>query len=452
MKKNYNFILFAFLTAFSCGTDDALSPADIDTNPDAVTIQQNTQIEIFVLSNDSNVPTSGQLTISNPTNGEAIINDNSTPDNPSDDTVIYTAKPNKIGLDNFQYTICNSSGVCKTETVSVSISSSSNVLFNLENLPYQTLSEYQLFEGDLKDLEPSFGVIPYTLNSTLFTDYSKKKRFIWLPNNATATYINDNTALDFPVGTILVKNFYYDNVLPLNETRLLETRLMIRKNEGWVFANYVWNNEQTEATFNLDGSFVDIEWQDNDEVKSLQYRIPAGAECHTCHKIMEVPQPIGPKPRNLNLVFNYSNGAINQLDRLIEIGYLANSLPATVNKLPDYNDTNEPLDLRVRAYLDINCAHCHSEETHCDYRPMRFGFEDTQDFTNIGVCVDPDTDLGFGLGHIVEPGDPRNSVLHYRISSTEPSDRMPLLGRTTVHYEGVELIESWINSLNNNCN
>ena len=83
---------------------------------------------------------------------------------------------------------------------------------------------------------------------------------------------------------------------------------------------------------------------------------------------------------------------------------------------------------------------------------MRFGFENTQDFTNIGVCVDPDTDLGFGLGHIVEPGDPRNSVLHYRISSTEPSDRMPLLGRTTVHYEGVELIESWINSLNNNCN
>ena len=453
MKKNYSLFLFILLSVFSCGTDDNITPLNIETNPDSVTIAQNSQIDVFIFSNDSNIPSSGQLTVSNPTKGNAVIMDsNNSPNNPSDDIIHYSVNPNEIGSDSFQYTICNASGNCKTETINITITSNSNVVFNLENMPFQTLSEYQLFEGNLKNLEPGFGVIPYTLNSSLFTDYAKKKRFIWMPNNTKAAYISDDVPLNFPVGTILIKNFYYDNVLPNNETRIIETRLMIRKNEGWVFANYVWNTEQAEASLDMDGSFVDLEWQDDTEVKSLQYRIPAGPECHTCHKVMEIARPIGPKPRNLNLIYNYSTGARNQLEKLVDLGYLENSLPNNIDVLPNYNDTNESLDLRVRSYLDVNCAHCHSEETHCAYRPMRFDFTDTQDNTNIGVCVDPDTDLGLDLGHIVEPGDARNSVLHFRLSSTEPSYRMPLMGRVTVHTEGVQLIEDWINSLNNDCN
>jgi len=453
MKKNYSLFLFILLSVFSCGTDDNITPLNIGTNPDSVTIAQNSQIDVFIFSNDSNIPSSGQLTVSNPTKGNAVIMDsNNSPNNPSDDIIHYSVNPNEIGSDSFQYTICNASGNCKTETINITITSNSNVVFNLENMPFQTLSEYQLFEGNLKNLEPGFGVIPYTLNSSLFTDYAKKKRFIWMPNNTKAAYISDDVPLNFPVGTILIKNFYYDNVLPNNETRIIETRLMIRKNEGWVFANYVWNTEQAEASLDMDGSFVDLEWQDDTEVKSLQYRIPAGPECHTCHKVMEIARPIGPKPRNLNLIYNYGTGARNQLEKLVDLGYLENSLPNNIDVLPNYNDTNESLDLRVRSYLDVNCAHCHSEETHCAYRPMRFDFTDTQDNTNIGVCVDPDTDLGLDLGHIVEPGDARNSVLHFRLSSTEPSYRMPLMGRVTVHTEGVQLIEDWINSLNNDCN
>ncbi len=453
MKKNYFLFLFIVLSVFSCGTDDSITPLDIETTPDSVTIAQNSQIEIFIFSNDSNIPSSGQLTISNPTKGSAIIIDvNNTPNNPSDDSVQYTASPNEIGSDSFQYTICNASGTCKTETINVTITSNSNVVFNLESMPYQTLSEYQFFTGNLKDLEPEFGVTPYTLNSTLFTDYAKKKRFMWMPNNTKATYISDDVVLNFPVGSILIKNFYYDNVLPNNVTQIIETRLMIKKEDGWIFAEYVWNTEQTEASLDMNGSFVDLQWQNGDNVESLQYRIPAGPECHTCHKVMEISQPIGPKPRNLNLVYNYNNGSENQLEKLVSLGYLENSLPSNIDVLPNYNDPNESLELRARAYLDINCAHCHSEETHCAYRPIRFDFSDTQDYTNIGVCVDPDTDLGLGLGHIVEPGDPRNSVLHFRLNSLEPSNRMPLIGRTVAHMEGVSLIEEWINSLNIDCN
>ncbi|WP_299098315.1 hypothetical protein [uncultured Winogradskyella sp.] len=332
------------------------------------------------------------------------------------------------------------------------IDNPSIVHFDLENMPYQSLSEYQFFLNELKNLEPSPGVIPYTLNSSLFSNYAQKKRFLWMPNNSKASYIADDQNLQFPVGAILIKNFYYNNVLPENNTQIIETRLMIKKQEGWIFANYKWNTAQTEAILDMDGSTIDVQWLLDNEVQSVQYRIPSGPECHTCHKVLETPKPIGPKPRNLNLSYNYSDGSSNQLDKLVDLGYLENTLPNIIDKLPNYNDSDETLELRVRAYVDVNCAHCHSEETHCAYRPLRFDFSDTHNPTNLGVCVEADTDLGFDLGHIVESGDARNSVLYYRISSVEPSDRMPLLARSFVHKEGAELIEEWINTLNSNCN
>ncbi|WP_244954725.1 Ig-like domain-containing protein [Winogradskyella helgolandensis] len=453
MKKNYILFFLSVLFLCSCGSDDGLSPLIIETNPDNLIIVQNSEIEIFIFLNDFNIPVTGELSLSQPVKGSVVIIDvNNTPSNPSDDHIKYTANPNEVGVDNFEYTICSTSGDCKTEQISVTITSSSSVLYDLGNMPFSSLSDYQFFEGELQNLEPTNGVIPYSLNSTLFSDYAKKKRFIWMPNNSKATFINENELLDFPVGTILIKNFYYDNVLPDNVTQILETRLIIRKQDGWVFANYVWNEAQSEADLDMNGSYVDVQWQQDGETKSVEYRIPSAAECHTCHKVSEIARPIGPKPRNLNLSYDYSDGTANQLEKLVSLGYIENTLPATISTLPDYSDESDTLGLRVRAYLDINCAHCHSENTHCSYRPMRLDFLSTEDITNMGVCIEADTNLGFGLDHIVVPGDARNSVMHFRISATEPSTRMPLLARTIVHTEGVQLIEAWINSLNINCN
>ena len=453
MKKKYFLFFLLTLFLFSCGNDDGLIPLAIETHPDTLTIAQNSEIEIFIFLNDSNIPSNGELSLSHPTKGNVVVIDsNNTPNNPSDDHLKYTANPNEVGLDNFEYTICSVSGDCKTETVSITITTSSNVLYDLENMPFQALSDYQFFDGDLKNLEPTNGVIPYTLNSTLFSDYAKKKRFIWMPNNSKASFINEKELLDFPVGTILIKNFYYDNVLPENTTQIIETRLIIKKQEGWVFANYAWNTEQSEAALDMNGSYIDLQWQQEGITKSVEYRIPSGPECHTCHKVNEIAQPIGPKVRNLNLPYIYNDGASNQLEKWVSLGYLENTLPEAIAKLPDYNDSNASLNQRVRGYLEINCAHCHSESTHCSYRPMRLDYLSTEDATNMGVCVDAETDLGFGLGHIVEPGNARNSVLYFRVNSTEVSNRMPLLSRTIVHKEGVQLIEEWINTLNINCN
>lgn len=37
------------------------------------------------------------------------------------------------------------------------------------------LSDYHFFKGDIKNLDPAFGVLPYKPASELFTDYALKK-------------------------------------------------------------------------------------------------------------------------------------------------------------------------------------------------------------------------------------------------------------------------------------
>jgi uncharacterized repeat protein (TIGR03806 family) len=286
-----------------------------------------------------------------------------------------------------------------------------------------------------------------------------------MPKGTKATYNGDTKVLELPVGAVLIKTFYYDNVLPNNTTRIIETRLMIRKASGWIFAEYVWNDEQTEAYYNMEGSFTPISWVDvNNEVKGTDYRIPSEAQCVICHKKKELINdvevttymPIGIKPQNLNFNYNYGNSSRNQLTMWIQQGYLTNnfSLPSVENTTVNYNDTSKPIELRARSYVDINCAHCHQDERHCDYRPMRFDFYDTGlsnglGKTNMGVCVDTQDMQGFpeDLNTIVKPGSTERSMLFFRINTTNETFRMPLHGRTMLHEEGIALIEQWINSL-----
>lgn len=330
----------------------------------------------------------------------------------------------------------------------------SPVVFDITTVPYSTLSEYNFFDGDLKNQDPVYGVLPYEPINTLFTDYAHKKRFVWMPNDVKATYVTDFKTLDFPTGTILIKTFYYDNVLPTNTTKIIETRLMIRKETEWIFANYIWNGEQTEASLDMTGSTIDIEWMEGSTTKSTTYRIPSDAECLVCHKISNIPTPIGTKPQSINNEYSYDDGAMNQLEKLASFGYLDNiNLPSSseIETVVDWKDNSNSLDLRARSYLDINCAHCHVDNAHCSYRPIRLGFNETSDPNNYGECVTPDENIDNSLLHVISPTRPNRSVLYYRMNSTNESVRMPLIGRTIIHDEGVALMEEWINSLTTVC-
>jgi hypothetical protein len=68
----------------------------------------------------------------------------------------------------------------------------------------------------------------------------------------------------------------------------------------------------------------------------------------------------------------------------------------------------------------------------------------------MGVCVEPDTQIN-GTSFIVTPGNVDTSVLRFRVNSIEEANRMPIIGRTLKHEEGVRLIDEWINALNGAC-
>ncbi len=339
----------------------------------------------------------------------------------------------------------------------------SPVVVDLTQVPYPKLSDYKFFTGDLKDQVPALGLLPFAPASVLFSDYAHKKRFVWMPSGLKATFNGNEKSLELPVGAAIIKTFYYDNVqnvTPVGATRIIETRVMIRKSTGWIFADYVWNAQQTEAFLDNLGSFTEVIWLENGVSKTANYRIPSEEQCIVCHKKKEIINgveetvftPIGIKPQNLNYNYNYGSTSKNQLTKWIEEGYLENNftLPSTSSSTIDYNDTSKSLDLRVRSYFDINCAHCHQDGRHCDYRPMRFAFNETQNNrTNMGVCVETADmqDFDPALSKIVTPGNINRSMMYFRLNTTDETYRMPLHGRTVIHEEGIQLIEQWINSL-----
>jgi len=330
----------------------------------------------------------------------------------------------------------------------------SPVIFNADEVPYARLSDYHFFKSPIAGLEPVYGVVPYEPVSTLFSDYAKKKRFVWMPEGVSANYLSDSEVLDFPAGTMLIKNFYYENVLPGNVTKLLETRVMIKKADGWIFANYIWDEPQTDAFYDMEGGFIPVTWNQDGETREVNYQVPNGAECFTCHNEGEIPLPIGPKPQNLNKNYPYPTGMQNQLEKLKDFGYL-NSYPGNIQTLVDYHDPSQSLGLRVRSYLDINCAHCHSDNGFCNYRAPRFAFNQTSDPEHLGICIVPDEDISNQVdahpAHIIKPGHHDESEIFYRLNTTQANIRMPSRGRSLIHEEGVQMISEWIDSLEGNC-
>ena len=328
----------------------------------------------------------------------------------------------------------------------------SPVNYDEDAMPFATLSEYGFFGLPLRNLQPVPGVLPYEVITPLFTDHAMKSRFIWMRTGSRAQYVADDVPFGFDDGTILIKNFFYDDVLPLNDRRVIETRLMIKRNGAWEFANYVWNAEQTEAYFDLAGSYTDVAWTDDlGAQQHVEYRIPSSAECLACHKEGSSPFPIGTKPQNMQMMIDRPDGLTDQLSLWVSSGYLAPGYPP-IAPIADWKDASRSLQDRVRAYLDVNCSHCHSDQKYCDYRPIRLAWTETIDPAALGICIPPDEQIDPGITHIVAAGDPSASMIHFRLSATEENVRMPLLGRSAVHQEAVDLIADWIDSLDPPCN
>ncbi|MCB9185734.1 MAG: hypothetical protein H6601_03225 [Flavobacteriales bacterium] len=314
------------------------------------------------------------------------------------------------------------------------------------------LSEYHLFRGEQKNLEPNDGVLPYTLNSTLFTDYAHKARFVWMPEGKAAEY-NPNREFDFPVGAILIKNFYYpfDFRDESKGRRIIETRLLINREDGWVGLPYIWNEEQTDAQLELAGGRTDVSWiHDDGSEKSINYVIPNKNQCKGCHEYDKATVPIGPKAKHLNRDFAYADGEMNQLEKWAAKGYLTGfTSKEEAPKLAVWDDESTgTLDARARAWLDINCAHCHNAEGPGNTSGFFLNIEET-DCTKRGFYK---TNVAAGRGggqymYDIAPGQPDSSIIVYRMESTDPGIMMPELGRKLVHEEAMQVIRQWISDM-----
>jgi len=290
------------------------------------------------------------------------------------------------------------------------------------------LSQLNLFKDDMADFQYNDNVYEYNLSTPLFTDYAYKLRLITVPDGKQFTY-TDGGLLEYPNNTIMAKTFYY-----LNDERdsslgkkIIETRVLIKKGGEWIARNYFWNEDQKDAVLDDDAHDIQVNWIDDLGVsKSIDYKVPSNTMCMQCHKLNEKIVPIGPKARAMN--FDYNGENILQFFK--DNNILVDAPEVTqIPVLPDWSDTSLPLENRARAYLDVNCAHCHQKggSYNRDFGD-KFYFNFETPFTESNIYLE-------------------RTQISDRIGTPIPGYFMPLIGTSVKHDEGIELLNAYIDSL-----
>lgn len=325
-------------------------------------------------------------------------------------------------------------------------------------------------------------VTPYTLATALFTDYAQKLRTVWIPANAGPAGYDPEGAFDFPVGTVITKTFYYpraeggfdhvlrveggmahyaDRQLDLDAVRLIETRVLVHRESGWETLPYVWNEDQREAYLTRAGGFVDLILVSEAGEEALGYAVPNVNQCAGCHETDTTDgigsRPIGPRARHMNTDFEYFDGLANQIDHWTALGLLADApasadAPRNVAWQGELPLAGAALDDAARAYLDINCAHCHSRTGPADTSGLYLEAHEPVG-PHLGVCKLPIA-AGRGTGdrrYDIVPGAAEDSIITHRLASVQADVMMPELGRALQHEEGVALITAWIDAMSGGC-
>lgn len=293
------------------------------------------------------------------------------------------------------------------------------------------LSAFGLFQAN--DPKRPLGV-PYTLRTPLFSDYADKARFMSLPPGQKARVAADGR-VEFPVGTVLVKSFGWASV---NSGRPVETRLLIHRATGWVALPYVWDADGRDATLKVAGMRVPVIFEHAGGTKqTISYAVPNKNQCKECHSLNGELVPIGPQARNLVLGNDVTAASRQRL--------FANAVRLKP-VMPRWDDAKSgSLERRARAYLDVNCAHCHNPAGSASNSGLFLGY-DVTDAKALGIGKRP-VAAGRGSGgrdFAIAPGDPDASIMIYRLESTEPGIAMPEVGRGSIHREGAALMRQWI--------
>lgn len=317
------------------------------------------------------------------------------------------------------------------------------------SIPYDTLSQYGFFPGDLASLAPAPGVVPYAVVSPLWSDGAGKSRFLVLPEGKKATF-GQEELWELPDESIVIKNFFFplDQREPAGARRILETRLLIRETddpEGWTAHTYVWNEEQTEARRTIAGKELTVDFIDAaGQPASQHYLVPDTNQCGNCHERDDRYELLGLVTPQVN--FELPDGSGNQLARLAEAGVFDAALPALADMpaLPGPFG-NSSLEERARSYLHANCSHCHRPGGGGGVSGLVLLAWETNP-THYGVCKGS-VAAGAGTGshdYDIVPGMPEESIMPFRMRSTDPEIKMPEIPNLIPDQAGVALVEAWI--------
>ncbi len=311
--------------------------------------------------------------------------------------------------------------------------------------PPEDLASYCVI--DLVDgrIVPKPGVLAYSLNTPLFSDHAIKERTVWVPEGGKATS-TDGEAYDFPVGSIITKSFGFADDLRKATPRMrwIETRVMAKTATGWKMNAYTWNEAQTRATLDVAGGVHEVSFIDaRGETVAPKYLVPNANQSKKCHQRGAGLVTLGPTPANLR--------RDERLARWVERGVLER-VPE-VAAMPAWDDPAAgTVETRARAWLDVNCAHCHREDGSANTTGLilRFGERDP---SKLGVCKSPVAAgrATGGLAFDVVPGRPEESILVHRLESNEPAVAMPEIGRSLGHAGAIDLVRGWIKGLPGGC-
>ncbi|MGP1273853.1 MAG: hypothetical protein ACQRW7_00385, partial [Caulobacterales bacterium] len=222
-----------------------------------------------------------------------------------------------------------------------------------------------------------------------------------------------------------------------------------------------WNDDQRSTRLARTGAFVDLTLiEAGGHSQALSYQVPDVNQCAQCHVTdasTGAIRPIGPRARHLNGDYPYAGGRANQLVHWTETGLLSGmpDLGAAPQNAVWHGETllsGMALDEAARAYIDINCAHCHSRTGHARTSGLYLEPGDPVG-ASFGVCKPPIA-AGRGTGnrlYSIVPGDSHASIFTFRMETTRPDAMMPELGRNLTHREGAALVARWIDAMAGGC-
>ena len=310
-----------------------------------------------------------------------------------------------------------------------------------EGMPAR-LSDTGCFD-DLKTLEPGPDLIPYEVNSALWTDGAFKPRYMVVPSTERIT-IREDDSWGFPDGSVLIKvfGFEFEKGDPQSR-RAVETRFMVRREGSWEYATYEWNDEGTEGALLEERKTVEL----TIDGEALEYLFPEYDDCVTCHGAA-IDDVLGPKTGQLNRDRQYDLVVANQLVAMAEIDLFALGDDEEIDPDAEPRMANPKmgegtLEARARAYLDTNCAHCHRPDGYASTGDHGLDLRYEVSLDETGLC-DPMRYFTQWEGlPRVAPGDPDGSGVVQRFV-VEGVLRMPSTGTSVVDPFGLALLRDWI--------